>query len=170
MTWPAVGTGHWALAVHRSHRLRHRCLTARTAARPIPVGMTIFCLVASCIVTKRYILAKNCLKKRIGNQGRRVDFLGRRRISTSSFAYMAIETAVFAVRSAKPCFSWASCTFLVPAHRVVPYIIQKSSKMVVCVCVDMNKNNFLWLTRLLSFLFFCTAQKPGPSIAATLLN
>jgi len=35
--------------------------------------------------------------------------LGRRHISTSGFAYMAAETAVFAVRSAKPCFSWASC-------------------------------------------------------------
>jgi len=33
----------------------------------------------------------------------------RRRISTSGFAYMATETAVFAIRSAKPCFSWASC-------------------------------------------------------------
>jgi len=31
--------------------------------------------------------------------------LGRRRISTSGFAYMATETAVFAVRSAKPCFA-----------------------------------------------------------------
>jgi len=39
--------------------------------------------------------------------------LGRRRISTSGFAYMATETAVFAVRSAKPCFSWDTCTFLV---------------------------------------------------------
>jgi len=36
-------------------------------------------------------------------------FLGRRRISTSGFAYMATETAVFAVRSAKPCFSWDTC-------------------------------------------------------------
>jgi len=36
--------------------------------------------------------------------------LGRRRISTSGFAYMAAEAAVFAVRSAKPCFSWASCS------------------------------------------------------------
>jgi len=35
--------------------------------------------------------------------------LGRRRISTSGFAYMATETAVFAVRSAKPCFSWDTC-------------------------------------------------------------
>jgi len=60
-------------------------------------------------VAKRYVLAKNCLKERIGNQGQRVDFLGRRRISTSGFAYMATETAVFAVRSAKPCFSWDSC-------------------------------------------------------------
>jgi len=36
-------------------------------------------------------------------------FLGRRRTSTSGFAYMATETAVFAVRSAKPCFSWDTC-------------------------------------------------------------
>ena len=43
-----------------------------------------------------HILAKNCLKERIGNQGQRVDFLGRRRISTSCFAYTATETAVFA--------------------------------------------------------------------------
>ena len=91
-TWPAVGTGRWALAVHRSHRLRHRCPTARTAARPIPEGMTIFCLGALCIVAKRYVLAKNSLKERIGNQGQRVDFLGRRRISTSGFAYTVGQT------------------------------------------------------------------------------
>ena len=65
--------------------------------------------VTFCIVAKRCVLAKKCLKERIGNQGLRVDFLGRRRISTSGFAYMATETAVFAVRSDKPCFSWASC-------------------------------------------------------------
>ena len=52
-----------------------------------------------CIVAKRYVLAKKRLKERIGNQGQRVDFLGRRRISTSGFAYMATETAVFAVRT-----------------------------------------------------------------------
>jgi len=45
------------------------------------------------------------LKERIGNQGQTVDFLGRRRINTSGFAYMATDTAVFAVRSAKPCFA-----------------------------------------------------------------
>jgi len=39
--------------------------------------------------------------------------LGRRRISTSSFAYMATETAVFAVRSAKPCFSWDTCALYI---------------------------------------------------------
>ena len=44
-----------------------------------------------------YVLAKNCLKERIGNQGQRVDFLGRRRISTSGFAATATETAVFAL-------------------------------------------------------------------------
>jgi len=46
--WPAVGTGHWALAVHSAtvHSLTNQdsCPTARTAARPIPEGMTIFCL------------------------------------------------------------------------------------------------------------------------------
>ena len=67
------------------------------AARPIPEGMTIFCLVALCIVVKRYVLAKNCLKERIGNQGQRVDYLGRRHISTSGFAYTATEMAVFAL-------------------------------------------------------------------------
>ena len=51
--------------------------------------------VTFCTVAKPYVLAKNCLKERIGNQGQRVDFLGRRRISTSGFAYMATETAVF---------------------------------------------------------------------------
>ena len=93
--------GHWPLGTSSAqltvYRLRHRCPTARTAARPIPEGMTIFCLVALCIVAKRYVLAKNCLKERRGNQGQRVDFLGRRRISTSGFAYTAIETAVFAL-------------------------------------------------------------------------
>ena len=49
------------------------------------------------IVAKRYVLAKKCLKERIGNQGQRVDFLGRRRISTSGFAATATETAVFAL-------------------------------------------------------------------------
>ena len=63
-------------------------------------GMTIFCLVALCIVAKRYVLAKNwknCPKEQIGNQGQKVDFLGRRRISTSGFTYTATKTAVFAL-------------------------------------------------------------------------
>ena len=44
----ALASGHWALIVNSSHavyRLRHSCPTARTAARPIPEGMTIFYLV-----------------------------------------------------------------------------------------------------------------------------
>jgi len=51
-----------------------------------------------CIVAKRYVLAKNrhCLKEWIGNQGQKVDFLGHRHISTSGFASMATETAIFA--------------------------------------------------------------------------
>ena len=51
--------------------------------------------VTFCIVAKRYVLARKCLKERIGNQGQKVDFLGRRHISTSSFAATATETAVF---------------------------------------------------------------------------
>ena len=39
----ALAAGHYAQVT--VYRLRHRCPTARTAARPIPEGMTIFCLV-----------------------------------------------------------------------------------------------------------------------------
>ena len=53
--------------------------------------------VTFCIVAKRYVLAKNCLKERIGNQGQRVDFLGCRHISTSGFGSTATEMAVFAL-------------------------------------------------------------------------
>jgi len=52
-----VGTAHWALGTSNAqftvYRLRHsitnqdRCPTARTAARPIPEGMTIFCLLTA---------------------------------------------------------------------------------------------------------------------------
>jgi len=49
-------------------------------------------------------------------------FVGRRRISTSGFVYMATETAVFAVRSAKPCFSWDSC-FVSQNLRVLGYCV-----------------------------------------------
>jgi len=51
--------------------------------------------VTFCIVAKRYILAKNCLKEWIGNHGQKVDILGRRHFSTSGFAATATETAVF---------------------------------------------------------------------------
>jgi len=53
--------------------------------------------VTLCIMGKRYVLAKNCLKERIGNRGQKVDFLGRRHISTSGFGSTATETAVFAL-------------------------------------------------------------------------
>ena len=66
----ALASGHSQWTVHSlPYRLRHRCPTARTAASPIPEGMMIFCLVVLCIVAKRYVLANNCLKERIGNQG-----------------------------------------------------------------------------------------------------
>ena len=53
--------------------------------------------VTFCIVAKRYVRAKNFLKEWIGNQGQKVDFLGRRHISTSGFASTATMTAVFAL-------------------------------------------------------------------------
>ena len=53
--------------------------------------------VTFCILAKRYVLAKNCLKEWIGNQGKKVDFLGRRHISTSGFTSTATEMAVFAL-------------------------------------------------------------------------
>ena len=61
---------------------------------------SVVCLSSSvtfCIVAKRYVLAKNCLKDWIGNQGQRVDFLGRRHISASGFGSTATDTAVFAL-------------------------------------------------------------------------
>jgi len=60
--------------------------------------LSVVCLsVTFCIVAKGYVLAKNCLKEWIGNQGQKVDFLGRHHISTSGFAVTATETAVFAL-------------------------------------------------------------------------
>ena len=60
--------------------------------------LSVVCLsVTFCIVAKWYVLAKNCLKERIGNQGQKVDFLGHRHISTSGFASTATETADFAL-------------------------------------------------------------------------
>jgi len=53
--------------------------------------------VTFCIVAKRYVLAKKYLKEWIGNHGQKVHFLGRRHISTSGFATIATQTAVFAL-------------------------------------------------------------------------
>jgi len=50
--------------------------------------------VTFCTVAKRYLLAKNCLKEQVGNQGQKVYFLGRSHIYTSSFSSTATETAV----------------------------------------------------------------------------
>ena len=64
-----------------------------------PLARCVVCRlsVTFCIVAKRYVLAKKCLKEWIGNQGQRVHFWGRRHISTSGFATTATETAVFAL-------------------------------------------------------------------------
>ena len=64
------------------------------------------CHVMFSIAAKRYVLAKNCMKERIGNQDQKVDFLGRRHISTSGFAFMATETTVFALFL--PCLLYTS--------------------------------------------------------------
>jgi len=69
-------------------RLREKCLLLPD----FKVLSVMFCIVA-----KRYILAKKCLKEQIGNQSQKVDFLGRRHISTSGFAPAATETAFFAL-------------------------------------------------------------------------
>jgi len=49
---------------------------------------------------------------------------------------MAAETAVFAVRSAKPCFSWASCDKFALVTWQACYIVHSacffSTKRVVC--------------------------------------
>jgi len=63
----------------------------------LSVCLSVCLSVTFCIVVKQFVLAKNCLKERIGNQGQKVDFLDRRHISTSSFAATATETAVFAI-------------------------------------------------------------------------
>jgi len=44
-----------------------------------------------------YDLTKICLKEQIGNQVKKLIFLGRRHISISGFASMATKTAVFAL-------------------------------------------------------------------------
>jgi len=43
------------------------------------------------IVVKRYVLAKNCLKERIGNQGQKVDFFGRHHISTAAIFLLPVS-------------------------------------------------------------------------------
>ena len=63
----------------------------------LSVCLSVCLSVTFCIVVKRYVLAKKCLKEWIGNQGQRIDFLGRRHISTSGFGSTATKTAVFAL-------------------------------------------------------------------------
>jgi len=75
-----------------------------TVLSVVPLARCVVCLsvchlssVTFCIVAKRYVLAKKCLKEQIGNHGQKVHFLGRRHISTSSFTATATQTAVFAL-------------------------------------------------------------------------
>jgi len=57
--------------------------------------LSVVCDVLYC--AKRYVLAESCLKERIGNKGQKVDFLGRRHISTSGFVSTATNMAVSAL-------------------------------------------------------------------------
>ena len=86
--------------------------------------------VTFCIVAKRYVLAKKCLKERIGNQGQRVHFLGRRHISTSGFAATATEMPVFALFWSVQLSDsrWHKCYFLT-ANQV----------RIVGLCVHLNE-------------------------------
>jgi len=76
-----------------------------TACRLYVVCLSSVCLSSAtfCIVAKRYVLAKNCLKKWIGYQGQKVDFGGRRHVSASGNASTVSETAIlpFFVRTAR---------------------------------------------------------------------
>ena len=69
-----------------------------------PLVQCVVCLsvchllsVTFCIGAKRYVLAKNRLKERMGNQGQKVDFLGCRHTHSAGFTSTATETAVFAL-------------------------------------------------------------------------
>ena len=73
----------------------HKFLADRTIGRAY--GTVCRLSVTFCIVAKRCVLAKKCLKEWIGNQGQRVHFWGRRHISTSGFAATATAMAVFAL-------------------------------------------------------------------------
>jgi len=86
--WAAFGRPYYRSCL--SHTVSSVCLSVcrLSVCRPS---------VTFCIVAKRYVLAKNCLKERIGNHGQVVAFLGRRHISTSGFGSAATETAVFAL-------------------------------------------------------------------------
>jgi len=63
---------------------------------------SVVCLsVTFCIVAKRYVLAKKCLKEWIGNQDQKVHFLGCCHISTSD-----ISTEFFDSRCSFLCFMY----------------------------------------------------------------
>jgi len=82
---------------HRDGRFWPTVLSVEPLVHCVVCLSSVCLSVTFCIVAKRYVLAKNCLKKWIGNQGQKVDFFGRRHISTSGFGSTATETAVFAL-------------------------------------------------------------------------
>ena len=87
----------WSLSLHKIQlKTKEQFLADRTIGRAFGTMCRLSVCrlsVTFCIVAKRYVLAKICLKERIGNQGQKVDFLGHRHISTSGFT----ATAVFAL-------------------------------------------------------------------------
>jgi len=66
-------------------------------ARCVVCRLSVCLSVTFCIVTKRYVLSKKVSEGMNRKPGSKSSFLGRRHISTSSFAATATETAVFAL-------------------------------------------------------------------------
>jgi len=86
------GGGRPYYRLHLWHTVSSVCLSSVRRRR-----LSFHSFVTFCIVAKRYVLANNCLKELIGNQGQKVDFVGRCHISASSYASTATDTAVFAL-------------------------------------------------------------------------
>ena len=86
------------MSLNYSERELFRTFETFLADRTIGRAFGTLCRlsVTFCIVAKRYVLAKKCLKECIGNQGQKVDFLGRHHISTSGFGSTATNMAIFA--------------------------------------------------------------------------
>jgi len=92
--YPVIPLGYgkmWSCPIRRHASIISRVAPSRhvlsifvcfwpTVLSVVPLAHCVVCLSSSvtfCIVAKWYVLAKNFLKERIGNQGQKVDFGGR---------------------------------------------------------------------------------------------